>query len=84
MNNHYLLNEAAKLVGVRGYQIAYAIQQGYLPEPEMRLTHQRIFTDQDIVRIREYFATKSSNRGKPSKYGSTITPKGGSDEVGTT
>ncbi len=72
MKNHYLLNEAAKLVGVRGYQIAYAIQQGYLPEPELRLTHQRIFSDEDIARIRGYFATKSTNRGKP--------PKGGSNE----
>lgn len=80
MNNHYLLNEAARLVGVRGYQIAYAIQQGYLPEPELRLTHQRIFCDDDIARIRQYFATKS-NRGKPSKYGNSVETKGGSDET---
>ena len=66
MTNQYLLNETAKIVGVRGYQIAYAIQQGYLPEPELRLTHQRIFTDADIVRIREYFA-KKSNKGRPAK-----------------
>lgn len=79
MNNHYLLNEAAKLVGVRGYQIAYAIQQGYLPEPEMRLTHQRIFTDQDIVRIREYFANKPTSRGKPPKSIGAQVTKGGPD-----
>jgi DNA-binding transcriptional MerR regulator len=66
MKNQYLLNETAKIVGVRGYQIAYAIQQGYLPEPEQRLTHQRIFTDADIVRIRTYFASKS-NKGRPAK-----------------
>lgn len=68
MTNHYLLNQTAKIVGVRGYQIAYAIQQGYLPEPELRLTHQRIFTDADIVRIKEYFANKpKTNKGRPPK-----------------
>ena len=66
MHNQYLLSETAKMVGVRGYQIAYAIQQGYLPEPEQRLTHQRIFTDRDIVRIRDYFA-KKTNKGRPPK-----------------
>ena len=66
MTNQYLLNETAKIVGVRGYQIAYAIQQGYLPEPEQRLTHQRIFTDADIIRIREYF-TKKSSKGRPAR-----------------
>ena len=66
MNNQYMLNETAKIVGCRGYQIAYAIQQGYLPEPALRLAHQRIFTDSDIVRIREYFAAKS-NKGRPLK-----------------
>lgn len=61
----YHLNEAAKLVGVRGWRISYAISQGYLPDVQ-RLSHQRIFTDQDIVRIREYFA-KKGNKGRPVK-----------------
>ncbi len=62
----YLLNEAAKLIGVRGYRISYAIQQGFLPEPTQRLTHQRIFTDEDIILMRDYFA-KKSNKGRPAK-----------------
>ncbi len=65
MNNQYHLNEAAKLVGVRGWRISYAISQGYLPDV-LRLSHQRIFTDADIVRIREYFAAKT-NKGRPVK-----------------
>lgn len=81
MKNHYLLNQAAKLVGVRGYQIAYAIQQGYLPEPELRLTHQRIFSDADITRIREYFANKPTSRGKPPKSIGAQETKGGTDET---
>ncbi len=62
MKNHYLLNQAAKKVGVRSYQIAYAITQGYLPEPELRVSHQRLFTEKDVERIRTYF-TNRSKRG---------------------
>ena len=65
MNNGYLLNDAAKRAGVRGYQIAYAITQGYLPQPKQTFNRQRVFTDEDIARIREYFANRP-RRGKPS------------------
>ena len=64
MTQGYLLNDAAKRAGVRGYQVAYAITQGYLPEPQQWFNRQRIFTDQDIVRIKEYFATRPK-RGCP-------------------
>ena len=64
MNEGYLLNDAAKRAGVRGYQIAYAISQGYLPEPEQWFNRQRVFTDDDIARIKEYFATRPK-RGFP-------------------
>ena len=66
MTNQYLLNEAAKIVGVRGYQIAYALTQQYLEEPELRMGNQRLFTDADIERIRIYFKNKT-NKGRPPK-----------------
>lgn len=65
MNKGYLLNDAAKRAGVRGYQVAYAISQGYLPEPQQWFNRQRVFTDEDIARIKEYFAARPK-RGKPS------------------
>jgi len=65
MEQGYLLNDAAKRAGVRGYQIAYALSQGYLPEPKQWFNRQRIFTDEDIARIKEYFANRPK-RGKPS------------------
>lgn len=64
MPNQYLLHQAAALVGVRGWRIAYAISQGYLPEPAQRFNHQRVFTDEDIARIRAYFANKPIRRGR--------------------
>ena len=65
MKRQYHLNQAARLVGVRAWRISYAISQGYLPEVS-RLSNQRIFTDADIIRIREYF-NKQSNKGRPAK-----------------
>ncbi len=56
MKKHFLLNEAAKLVGVPGYRISYAIANGHLPEPEERLNNHRLFTARDIERIRKHFA----------------------------
>ncbi len=64
MKKHYLLNEAAKLVGIPGYRISYAITNGYLPEPEERLNNHRLFTAEDIARIAEHFAEKSLRGGR--------------------
>jgi DNA-binding transcriptional MerR regulator len=64
MTNGYLLNDAARLAGVRGYQIAYAIRQGYLPEPQQWFNRQRVFTDEDVARIKAYFADRPK-RGFP-------------------
>ena len=65
MKKQYMIREAARIVDVRDFRIAYAIDQGYLPEPP-RIGNQRIFNDEDIERIRQYFASKS-NKGRPAK-----------------
>jgi len=64
MYNGYLLNDAARRAGVRGYQVAYAISQGHLPEVQQWFNRQRIFTDEDIGRIKQYFSTRPK-RGCP-------------------
>lgn len=64
MNQGYLLNAAAKRAGVRGYQVAYAITQGYLQEPTQTFNRQRVFTDEDVARIKDYFTTRPK-RGFP-------------------
>ncbi len=66
MTNKYLLNEAARLAGIRGYQISYAITQGYIEEPKETINRQRLFTDEDICRIKKYFANRPK-RGCPSR-----------------
>ena len=56
MKNQMLLNEVAKEVGVKPYQIAYRISCGELAEPQSRFNNHRIFTRKDVDQIRKYFA----------------------------
>lgn len=64
MTKHYLLNEVARLVGVRAFQIHYAIANGYLADTAERINDKRIFTEEDVRRIRDYFVAKAN---KPKK-----------------
>ncbi len=61
---HYLLNEVARLVGTKGHRIGYAIANRHLPEPEERLNNHRLFTVEDIERIKKYFAKKGASKEK--------------------
>lgn len=50
---HYILHEVAKAVGRKPYQIAYMISNGELDEPKLRIGNRRIFTQDEVVRIKE-------------------------------
>ena len=39
MKEHLLLNDVAKLLGVKGYQIAYALTNGLVQEPELKISN---------------------------------------------
>ena len=65
MEEHYLLNEVAKRLGVRPYRIAYAIAVGHIPEPQTRIANKRIFCDADIERLATHFGIGLG--GKPSR-----------------
>jgi DNA-binding transcriptional MerR regulator len=59
---HYLLNEVARLVGCKGYQIAYLISNGKVEEPKLRINNKRVFTPEDVTRIREVFKAKKPRK----------------------
>ncbi len=40
---HFLLRDVAKKLGVKPYQIAYALSVGLVPEPKLRISNKRIF-----------------------------------------
>lgn len=58
MKNQMLLNEVAKELNVKAYQISYAISSGSLDEPTLRIANKRIFTKKDVCQIQKYFAGK--------------------------
>jgi DNA-binding transcriptional MerR regulator len=56
---HFLLQEVSRQVGVKAYQISYALANGYLKEPSSeRINNKRIFTREDIARIKTYFESR--------------------------
>ena len=67
--NHYSLKEVATIVGVKAHRIAYAISNGYLPEPAERVTNRRIFTTADLQTALVYFSKPSKTGRPPAKMG---------------
>lgn len=59
----FILNEVAKIVGVKAHVIAYGISAGHLPEPKLRIAGKRIFSAKEVEAIRKYF----ENRTKKEK-----------------
>jgi hypothetical protein len=51
----YSTGQVARIVGVQGYQIAYAINTRQIAEASFRFLDKRCFTSKDIRRIAEHF-----------------------------
>ncbi len=47
--------EAAQMVGVSEFRLAYAHRAGHLAEPTYRITNKRIYTEADLERVARYF-----------------------------
>lgn len=62
MNEHYILNEVARAVGRKPYQIAYMISIGELDEPKLRIGNWRVFTGEEVARIKEIVQAKDRNK----------------------
>jgi hypothetical protein len=61
MNQNLMsLSGAAKVLGVRPHQVAFAIVSFCVPEPAMRVANRRVFQQEDIDRLEEYFAKKKA------------------------
>lgn len=61
--NMMILNEAAKAIGVKPYQLVYALTSGAVPEPSLRISNKRIFQPADIRRLKTHFA-KHEQKGE--------------------
>jgi DNA-binding transcriptional MerR regulator len=58
MKQLYSMTAFAKLLGKKAFQIHYALENGYLPEPN-RVSNRRLFSDQDLTLAKRYFAERS-------------------------
>ncbi len=67
MKRHYLLNEVAKVLRKRPYQVAYAITSGSVQEPKLRISNKRIFLEADIRRLAEHFGIDPEVERAPCK-----------------
>jgi DNA-binding transcriptional MerR regulator len=58
MGKMYLLSDVARLMNKRPHQITYAITSGLLPEPKVRMGGRRVFQEEDVQRIAQYFGVR--------------------------
>jgi DNA-binding transcriptional MerR regulator len=53
-----LLGDVARRVPCKPYQVVYLLTSGQVPEPALRLGGRRVFTAEDVGRIRNKLSTK--------------------------
>lgn len=49
------LGDVSRLIGIARHKIEYAIANGAIPEPELRIANKRVFTTEDVQRVADYF-----------------------------
>ena len=62
MTNFFALGDVARLINVPPHKIAYALSNGWIRDPEMRIAGKRIFTQQEAEEIGAYFSSKTSSK----------------------
>lgn len=65
-HRHYSLKEVAKIVGVKAHRIEYALRNGYLKEPDERVSNRRVFSPTDLQAAMIYFARPAA-LGRPAR-----------------
>ena len=59
----YLLNEVAKLVKRKPYQVSYLISIGAIPEPKLRINNKRVFTPEEVVQVQSVIEERAARAG---------------------
>jgi len=54
-HKYYQMKEVAKLLSVKPYKINYALVNGHVQEPQMRIANTRVFTTADIQALAQHF-----------------------------
>lgn len=64
---YILLGEVARLVGQKPYKITYLLTTGAIPEPAIRVGNKRLFTADDVERVRRAFEERDGRAGTGGK-----------------
>ena len=56
-----LLGDVARQLGVRPHRIVYALTSGLIPEPALRIGNRRLFDENDLKQLANYFAGRKKN-----------------------
>lgn len=67
----FSLGDVSRIIGIPRHRIEYAIANGALQEPTLRLANKRVFTEQDVNQIAEYFGVTTEGEN----------PKGESNDL---
>ncbi len=59
MNQLLSTGDVSKLLSIAKHKIEYAIANGSIPEPELRIANKRIFTSDDVQRVANHFGVES-------------------------
>ena len=61
------LGEVSKLINVPKHRIDYAIANGSIPEPRMRISNKRAFSQEEVRVIANYFGVQIEERVMPER-----------------
>ena len=67
MEQQMSLRDVAALLNCKAYRIEYLLCHGLVPEPQLRISGQRVFSPKDVANIRARLASKKPAAKAPAK-----------------
>ena len=64
------LGDVSRVIGIARHKIEYAIANGSIPEPRLRIANKRAFTTEELQNIADYFGVSVMN-GEDAEGGGT-------------
>jgi len=63
------LGDVSRLIGIARHKIEYAIANGSLPEPKLRIANKRAFSQEEVQHIARHFGRHLENSDEAVKGG---------------
>lgn len=62
-----LLKDVAERLGVRYYQVVYAIKSGQVPDVRLRVGNRRVFQHDELLTLADFFGVKLMDKEANAK-----------------